>query len=161
MLYKFCLQNVENVLRVRPSCSNHCHPPCRPCDQRDHRLSQVSSTTVYKVAKEFGRLQLEDKISTSKRVNPLIQAILDKIGFQIIRRCSGLKKIAPWTAIFRTISCGPSWRGSPTSVLTTIWLRSSIIEALSNMNKNHMIKVCSRFRSRLEALVEAEGGWIE
>ena len=40
-------------------------------------------------------------------------------------------------------------------------LKASIIEAMANMDKAHLIKACQRFCSRLEAVIEADGSWIE
>jgi len=40
-------------------------------------------------------------------------------------------------------------------------LRTAILEAVANMDKEFLIKACARFRARLEAVVEAGGGWFE
>lgn len=40
-------------------------------------------------------------------------------------------------------------------------LRTAISEAVTNISTDHVINACSRFRSRLEAVIEAKGEWIE
>ena len=40
-------------------------------------------------------------------------------------------------------------------------LRAAIEEAAATIPADHVINACRRFRSRLEAVVEADGGWIE
>lgn len=40
-------------------------------------------------------------------------------------------------------------------------LRASISSAMMNMNKNHLIAACKHFRSRLEAVIDTEGDFIE
>ncbi|KAM3170928.1 hypothetical protein ACTXT7_017628 [Hymenolepis weldensis] len=38
---------------------------------------------------------------------------------------------------------------------------STLMEEMENINKDHLIKACSRFRIRIESVKEAEGGYIE
>ncbi|QQP36320.1 Uncharacterized protein FKW44_021377, partial [Caligus rogercresseyi] len=40
-----------------------------------------------------------------------------------------------------------------------ISLKASIVEAVASMNREHLVNACTRFRSRLEAVIEADGGW--
>lgn len=40
-------------------------------------------------------------------------------------------------------------------------LKAAITRAMSNINKNHLIRACQRFRKRIEAVIEAKGGYIE
>lgn len=40
-------------------------------------------------------------------------------------------------------------------------LKAAIGDVMANINKDHLINACSRFRSRIEAVIEAEGGFIE
>ena len=40
-------------------------------------------------------------------------------------------------------------------------LMASIMEESSILDKDTMARACSRFRGRVEKVVEAEGGWIE
>lgn len=40
-------------------------------------------------------------------------------------------------------------------------LRTAIIDAISNINKDHVRIACEQFRSRVEAVVDNSGGWIE
>ncbi|QQP58370.1 Uncharacterized protein FKW44_003660, partial [Caligus rogercresseyi] len=38
---------------------------------------------------------------------------------------------------------------------------ASIVEAVASMNREHLVNVCTRFWSRLEAIIEADGGWFD
>ncbi|QQP49803.1 Uncharacterized protein FKW44_010592 [Caligus rogercresseyi] len=38
---------------------------------------------------------------------------------------------------------------------------ASIVVAVASMNRKHLVNACTRFRSRLEAVIEADGGWLE
>lgn len=40
-------------------------------------------------------------------------------------------------------------------------LRDAIEEATANMNTVHLVNACQRFRARVEAAIQAEGGWFE
>jgi inhibitor of nuclear factor kappa-B kinase subunit alpha len=40
-------------------------------------------------------------------------------------------------------------------------LKAAIGDIMANINKDHLINACSRFRSRIEAVIEVEGGFIE
>ena len=40
-------------------------------------------------------------------------------------------------------------------------LKAAIVQVMSEMNKDHLISACRRFRPRLEAVIEAKGGFIE
>jgi len=40
-------------------------------------------------------------------------------------------------------------------------LKAATVRAMSNMNKNHLIQACRRFRSRIEAVIKTEDGFIE
>ena len=40
-------------------------------------------------------------------------------------------------------------------------LKDSIVRVMSNMNTDHLILACKRFRSRIEAVIEAKGDFIE
>ncbi len=40
-------------------------------------------------------------------------------------------------------------------------LRAAIKHAMANLDRTHLENACLRFRSRIEAVIEAEGGWIE
>ena len=40
-------------------------------------------------------------------------------------------------------------------------LKAAIVDVMANMNENHLIRASSRFQSRIEAVIEAEGGFIE
>lgn len=40
-------------------------------------------------------------------------------------------------------------------------LRTAISEAVTKISADHVIKACCRFRPRLEAVIKADGGWIE
>lgn len=40
-------------------------------------------------------------------------------------------------------------------------LRAAIKEAAANIPADHVVNACRRFRPRLEAVIEADGGWIE
>ena len=40
-------------------------------------------------------------------------------------------------------------------------LRDAIEEAVANLNSVHLVTACQRFRSRIEAVIQAEGGWFE
>ena len=44
---------------------------------------------------------------------------------------------------------------------TTDSLKAAVIEAMSNMCPAHVIRACNRFRARIEAVLEAQGGFIE
>ncbi|KPU74657.1 uncharacterized protein Dana_GF26712 [Drosophila ananassae] len=44
---------------------------------------------------------------------------------------------------------------------TVASLRTSIAKAMPEMNKDHLIRACKRFRSRIEAVIAANGGFIE
>jgi len=40
-------------------------------------------------------------------------------------------------------------------------LKSAIVDAMANIPKTHLITACSRFRRRVEAVIAANGGFIE
>ena len=40
-------------------------------------------------------------------------------------------------------------------------LRDAIEEAAANMNSDHLVNACKRFRARVEAAIQAEGSWFE
>jgi transposase len=40
-------------------------------------------------------------------------------------------------------------------------LKAAILRIMTNINKDHLIKACKRFRSRIEAVIAAEGDFIE
>ena len=40
-------------------------------------------------------------------------------------------------------------------------LRTAIVEAMANIDCSHLQHACSRFRPRLDAVIDAEGDWIE
>ena len=40
-------------------------------------------------------------------------------------------------------------------------LKAAVVEAMTNMCQAHVIQACNRFRSRVEAVLQAEGGFIE
>ena len=44
---------------------------------------------------------------------------------------------------------------------TKFSLMEAIARAMEDINKDHLIKACSRFRTRIESVIEAEGGYIE
>ena len=54
-------------------------------------------------------------------------------------------------------------KDSPTNVLTTQKTpsKASIREVMQKMNKEVVARACNRFRSRVERVVEADGGFIE
>ncbi|QQP55867.1 Uncharacterized protein FKW44_000329, partial [Caligus rogercresseyi] len=47
------------------------------------------------------------------------------------------------------------------SHISVVSLKASIVEAVASMNKKHLVNACKRFRSRMEAVIEADGGWFE
>ena len=40
-------------------------------------------------------------------------------------------------------------------------LRATIVNTCMNMNRDHLKSACERFRTRVEKVIEAKGGWIE
>lgn len=40
-------------------------------------------------------------------------------------------------------------------------LKATIVRVMSSMDQQHLIKACRRFRSRVEAVIQADGGFIE
>jgi len=40
-------------------------------------------------------------------------------------------------------------------------LKAAIVKIMSNINKIHLIQACQRFRSHIEAIIEAESGFIK
>ena len=40
-------------------------------------------------------------------------------------------------------------------------LKAAIIRVMSDMNKEQLIRACNRFRPRIEAVIDATGGFIE
>ena len=40
-------------------------------------------------------------------------------------------------------------------------LKAAIVESTANINKDELIRECLRFRPRIEAVIDAEGGYIE
>lgn len=44
---------------------------------------------------------------------------------------------------------------------TTDSLKAAITRVMSKINKDHVMRACQRFRSRIEAIIAAEGGYIE
>ena len=48
---------------------------------------------------------------------------------------------------------------NPHDNLDSLW--TAIVEAMANMECSHLQHACSRFRPRLEAVIDAKGGWIE
>ncbi|QQP48997.1 Uncharacterized protein FKW44_009499, partial [Caligus rogercresseyi] len=47
------------------------------------------------------------------------------------------------------------------SHINVISLKASIVEAVANMNREHLVNACTKFRSRLEPVIEDDGGWFE
>lgn len=39
--------------------------------------------------------------------------------------------------------------------------KSSLMEAMEDINKNHLIRACSLFQTGIESVIEAKGGYIE
>lgn len=44
---------------------------------------------------------------------------------------------------------------------TTAAQKAAIVQMMSKMNRDHLIAACGRFRARIEAVIEAKGGFIE
>ncbi|QQP36462.1 Uncharacterized protein FKW44_021579, partial [Caligus rogercresseyi] len=44
---------------------------------------------------------------------------------------------------------------------SVVSLKVSIVEAVASMTMEHLVNACTRFRSRLEAVIEVNGGWFE
>ena len=40
-------------------------------------------------------------------------------------------------------------------------LKATILRVMSNMSQDHLVKACMRFRSRVEAVIQADGGFFE
>ena len=40
-------------------------------------------------------------------------------------------------------------------------LKTAIVQVMSDMNKDQLIRACNRFRPRIEAVIDASGGFIE
>lgn len=40
-------------------------------------------------------------------------------------------------------------------------LRAAIVDTCTNMSRDQLVKACNRFRARVEAVITAEGSWIE
>ncbi|QQP51528.1 Uncharacterized protein FKW44_012930, partial [Caligus rogercresseyi] len=40
-------------------------------------------------------------------------------------------------------------------------LKASILEAVASMNREHLVNACTRFQSKLEVVIETDGGWFE
>ncbi|XP_076046122.1 uncharacterized protein LOC143028211 [Oratosquilla oratoria] len=38
-------------------------------------------------------------------------------------------------------------------------LKTAIVEVMTEMNKNHLMQICQRFKSRIKAVTETEGGF--
>ncbi|QQP36709.1 Uncharacterized protein FKW44_021883 [Caligus rogercresseyi] len=47
------------------------------------------------------------------------------------------------------------------SHISIVSLKASIVEVVARMNREHLVNACTRFWSRPEAVIEAEGGWFE
>ena len=44
---------------------------------------------------------------------------------------------------------------------TKNFLKAAIVRVMSDMNKEQLIRACNRFRPRIEAVINASGGFIE
>jgi inhibitor of nuclear factor kappa-B kinase subunit alpha len=40
-------------------------------------------------------------------------------------------------------------------------LREAVVASMANINQDHLVRACQRFRSRVEAVIRADGGYIE
>ncbi|QQP42488.1 Uncharacterized protein FKW44_017172 [Caligus rogercresseyi] len=44
---------------------------------------------------------------------------------------------------------------------SVVLLKASIVVVVASMNRKHLVNAYTRFRPRLEAVIEVDGGWFE
>lgn len=62
-----------------------------------------------------------------------------------------------------TTACGASSRGRPTNQLshnTEDSMKASVVDIIANADENHVFRLCSCFRGRIDTLFEAKGVFI-